>query len=155
MRQYTRSSILKLFIGQNLKYYLPSQPSQEHLLTCGLSNKLLLTESFQHPIFVGFQPTYFPRSHSHSQSSLVSRRLTPHVVIPIPPRLSRQRNSPKQLTSARSVLMHQAWPSREAEGELRPSQLRDAPPQGFLSFQTEFSCLIRQKLYFFNMRLNS
>ena len=42
-----------------------------------------------------------------------------------------------------------------SEGELRPSQLRDAPPQGFLSFQTEFSCLIRQKLYFFNMRLNS
>ena len=42
-----------------------------------------------------------------------------------------------------------------SEGELRPSQLRDAPPQGFLSFQTEFPCLIRQKLYFFNMRLNS
>ena len=28
------------------------------------------------------------------------------------PRFSRQRNSLKQLTSTRSVLMHQAWPSR-------------------------------------------
>ena len=51
------------------------------------------------------------------------------------PRFSRQRNSLKQLTSARSVLMHQAWPGGEREGRTAFATLSALPSQGFLILQ--------------------